>query len=102
MLLMLKVAILTKSLCVAVPLGAPPKRSKRSALFRLALFYRWKEMENPELRMHGLVLEVAGLQFISRTCCSQYFGLPDLAHSEHTNPAQRTAISFVGTENHFS
>jgi hypothetical protein len=50
MLLMLKVAILTESRCVDVPMGARPKRSNRSALFRLALFYRGKEMESPELK----------------------------------------------------
>src|SRR5437868_5565601 len=58
MLLMLKVATLTQSL--SVPLNAPPKREQPNSLFRLALFYWWKEMENPELK-HRLVLEGAGL-----------------------------------------
>jgi hypothetical protein len=50
MLLMLKVATLTKALSVPVPPGAPPKKAQTTSLFRLALFYWWKEMENPELK----------------------------------------------------
>jgi|SRR5882762_3073339 len=42
MLLMLKVATLTKSLSVPVLLGASQKEQP-SSLFQLALFYRWKK-----------------------------------------------------------
>src|SRR5258707_15060589 len=52
MLLMLKVATLTKSLSVPGPLDAPPKEQP-SSFFRLALFYRRKEMENAELKRIG-------------------------------------------------
>src|ERR1700677_3891855 len=47
MLLMLKVATLTKSLSVPVLLGCPQKE-QTSSLFGLALFYRWKETKNPD------------------------------------------------------
>jgi hypothetical protein len=47
MLLMLKVATFTRSLSVAVALGAPPKGSSCASSFRLALFHLLKEVENP-------------------------------------------------------
>src|SRR5258708_5822229 len=50
MLLMLKVATLTESLCVPCTSGCASQKEHPSSLFRLELFYRWKEMENPELK----------------------------------------------------
>src|SRR5260370_29681282 len=42
------------------PSGWASQKEQPSPLFRLALFYRWKEMENPELKRIA-ILGVAGL-----------------------------------------
>src|SRR5260370_22430893 len=50
MFLVLKVATLTKSLSGPCTTGGTSQEEQPTTLFRLALSYRWKEMENPELK----------------------------------------------------
>jgi hypothetical protein len=97
MLLMLKVATLTKSLSVPVLLGASEKEQP-SSLFQLALFYRWKKMKKPN--QNASLVQRGGL--MSANLSKAVVDLSRNFSGRHGNPRSRPSHSSSGAEQRYT